>query len=107
MAAAMNSTGESSNDSDLHRLRGELLLQSGKMADVAEDCFYEAIAVARRQRARSLELRAAICLSRLCFDGARESDALTVLKAIYDEFTEGYETRDLKAASTLLEKRLR
>jgi predicted ATPase len=90
---------------ELHRLRGELLLRSSreKRAE-AESCFRRALDVARDQSARSLELRAAMSLGRLCAANGRKKEAREVVEGTFDSFTEGLETADLREAKALLEE---
>jgi predicted ATPase len=87
------------------RLKGELLLlqHSPGAAAAAEDHFRQALDWARRQGALSWELRAATSLARLLRDQSRAADALALLQPIYDRFTEGFGTADLKAAKALLD----
>jgi adenylate cyclase len=90
---------------EIHRLRGELLLQaSAARAPEAEIHFRHAIDVARRLEARSLELRASTCLARLLQREGRQDDARRLLAEIYGWFTEGFSTVDLKVAKALLEE---
>jgi class 3 adenylate cyclase/predicted ATPase len=92
-------------DAELHRIRGELLLQQATVDErEAEFCFENALKVARGQSAKSLELRAAMSLSRLWQKQGKIDDARKLLGAIYGWFTEGFETADLKAAKALLNK---
>jgi predicted ATPase len=86
-------------------LKGELLLlqDSPGAAAAAEDHFRQALDWARRQGALSWELRAATSLARLLRDQSRAADALALLQPIYDRFTEGFDTADLKAANALLD----
>jgi predicted ATPase len=88
----------------LLRSKGELLLLEDPpgAAATAEDCFRRALDWARRQGALSWELRAAMSLARLLRDQSRAADALALLQRIYDRFTEGFDTADLKAAKALL-----
>jgi predicted ATPase len=92
-------------EAELYRLRGELLLQ-GTVAqpEEAEACFQQALAVARRQQAKSLELRAAMSLSRLWQQHGKRAEARELLAAVYDWFTEGFDTADLQEARILLEE---
>ena len=69
---------------------------------VAEQCFKEALQVARLQQAKSLELRAATGLARLWGTVGRRQDARELLAPLYDWFTEGFDTADLKEAKVLL-----
>jgi predicted ATPase len=72
-------------------------------AAAAEDHFRQALDWARRQGALSWELRAATSLARLLRDQSRAADALALLQPVYDRFTEGFETADLKAAKALID----
>ena len=91
-------------EAELHRLRGELLLQhTVAQPGEAEACFQQALAVARRQQAKSLELRAAMSLSRLWQRQGKRAEASQLLEEIYGWFTEGFDTADLQEAKTLLE----
>jgi predicted ATPase len=69
----------------------------------AERCLQQALATARGQQARSLELRAATSLSRLWYQQGRQDDASRLLRESHDWFTEGFDTADLQEAQTLLE----
>ena len=69
----------------------------------AEACFHQALAVARRQQAKSLELRAATSLSRLWQQQGKQAEAHELLAPIYGWFTEGFDTKDLQEAKALLE----
>jgi predicted ATPase len=92
------------SEAGLYRLKGELLL--GLSADnhaEAEACFHQALDIARRQQAKSLELRAAMSLSRLWQRQGRSAAAHDLLGAIYAWFSEGFETADLREAKALLE----
>jgi predicted ATPase len=91
-------------EAELHRLRGTLLLQTGAAdaAGQAVACYREGVAVAQRQNARSLELRAATSLSRLWRDQARGAEARALLAAVLGQLTEGFTTGDYLAATTLL-----
>jgi predicted ATPase len=91
--------------SELLRVKGELLLlqRAPGAATAAEDHFRQALDSARRQGALSFELRAATSLGRLLRDQGRPADALAPLQPVYDRFTEGFETADLKAAKALLD----
>jgi transcriptional regulator with AAA-type ATPase domain/predicted ATPase len=90
-------------EAELYRLKGELLL--GRAADdhaEAEACFLQALDVARRQQAKSLELRAAMSLSRLWDRQSKRQEARQLLVGIYSWFTEGFDTADLQDAKALL-----
>ena len=92
-------------EAELHRLRGELLsTQSTQGDDVkAEVSFQKAIKVARRQGAKSWELRATASLARLWQEQGRVEEARRMLGQIYGWFSEGFDTVDLKEAKALLE----
>ena len=92
-------------EAETHRLNGELFLrQDASNAAKAQGCFERAIEIARIQSARSLELRAAVSLSRLLESQGRRDEARTMLADIYNWFTEGFDTPDLKDARALLEE---
>jgi hypothetical protein len=90
---------------ELLRVKGELLLLQGgsSAASRAEEHFRQALDWARRQGALSWELRAATSLARLLRDQGRPADAMALLGPVYDRFTEGFDTADLKAAQALLD----
>ena len=96
-------TGTRVFEAEMRRLRGELLLMGSNRAEIeAAQCFRDAIEVARRQSAKSLELRATMSLARLLTEQGRRDEARTMLAEIYSWFTEGFDTADLKDAKTLL-----
>ena len=96
---------EAWTEPELHRLKGELLLSlSADNHAEAEGCLYQALAVARHQQAKSLELRAATSLSRLWQQQGKRAEAHQLLAEIYGWFTEGFDTPDLQVAKTLLEE---
>ena len=70
----------------------------------AETCFQHALDIARRQQARSWELRAAMSLARLWQQQGRQAEARELLAPVYDWFTEGFDTTDLQEAGALLEE---
>ncbi len=90
---------------ELLRIKGELLLLQDAPGAVAaaEDQFRQALDWGRRQGALSWELRAATSLARLVSDQGRAADATALLQPVYDRFTEGFATADLKAAKALLD----
>ena len=100
----VRTTGERVWEAELMRLEGELRLAASPH-DVAEalDCFQRAIEVARRQKARSWELRAAVSLARLLVAEGRLAEARGALATVYDWFTEGLDTTDLREAKALLD----
>jgi hypothetical protein len=91
---------------ELLRIEGELFLLRGGpgAAAAAEGHFRRALDWARRQGALSWELRAATSLARLWRDQARSKEARELLAVVYDQFTEGFATADLKAAKSLIEE---
>jgi predicted ATPase len=99
---AVEKTGGAPLEAELHRLRGEALLAGAGTASEAEAAIEKAIAVARRQNAKSWELRGAMSLARLRRQQGRPQEAVALLAPIYAWFTEGFDTADLKAARTLL-----
>jgi predicted ATPase len=91
-------------EAETHRIKGELLLrQTVPDASQAEACFQQALEVAHRQEAKSLELRAAMSLARLWQQQGRRTEAHELLAPIYGWFTEGFDTADLQEAKALLE----
>jgi predicted ATPase len=102
--AQVHNTGESWTEAELYRLKGELLLQrSSDNHTEAATCFHQALDVARRQQAKSLELRAAMSLSRLWQQQGKQDEAYELLAPVYGWFTEGFDTADLQEANALLE----
>jgi predicted ATPase len=90
-------------EAELHRVKGELLLQKGAHNTTrAETCFHQALDIARRQQAKSWELRAATSLARLWQSQGKRQDAYDLLQPVYGWFTEGFDTADLKEAEALL-----
>ncbi|MBI3300630.1 MAG: hypothetical protein HYZ72_00910 [Deltaproteobacteria bacterium] len=124
--AMVDKTGERWCEAELYRLKGELSLQSRQVEDKskasrgqgegksaaanpqaeaeAEACFLKAIEIARRQSAKSLELRAVMSLARLWQSQGKKKQARKLLAEIYGWFTEGFDTADLKEARALLEE---
>jgi predicted ATPase len=94
-----------SYDGEMHRLKGELLLkQSHSNSTEAQSCFRRAIEVARKQCAKSFELRATMSLARLLASQGLRDEARTMLADIYNWFTEGFDTADLIDAKALLDE---
>ena len=96
-------------EAELYRLKGELTLAQSRVQSLAssvqkeaEESFLKAIDIARRQQAKSLELRATISLARLWQQQGTHHAARTTLSEIYHWFTEGFDTQDLQEAKTLL-----
>jgi predicted ATPase len=123
--ATVDKTGERVSEAELYRVKGELTLvrrvgnahqDSGIVAagtvggahptieDEVEECFWKAIDIARRQSAKSLELRAVMSLARLWQQQGKKEEARKMLQEIYGWFTEGFDTADLKEARALLDE---
>jgi predicted ATPase len=120
--AIVDTSGERFVAAELYRLKGQLRLQSqvqslkSKVSDPqpptpntqaeteAEACFRQAIEIARRQSAKSLELRAALSLARLWQHQGKKDEARQMLAEVYGWFTEGFDTALLREAKTLLEE---
>jgi predicted ATPase len=106
--ALVERTGERIYEPELYRLKGALTLkrpEAGSDPTVkveAESYFRQAIEIARRQSAKSWELRATTSLTRLLASQGRGDEARTTLAEIYNWFTEGFDTADLKDAKALL-----
>jgi predicted ATPase len=88
---------------ELLRIKGELLLLQGADGAAAEAHFRQSLDGARQQGALSLELRTSTSLARLLRDQGRSTGATALLQPVYDRFTEGFDTADLKAAKALLD----
>jgi predicted ATPase/class 3 adenylate cyclase len=103
--ALVDKSGGNWYEADIHRLRGELLLQqaSDNQAE-AETCFAQAMAIAQNQSAKSWELRAAVSLARLQQQQGKRQEAHDLLAPVYGWFTEGFDTADLKDAKALLDE---
>ena len=105
--ALVETTGERWWEAELYRLQGELLwAQAGTPPSVGEveACMQKALAIARHQQAKSLELRAAMSLSRLWQRQGKRTEAHALLAPVYGWFTEGFDTADLQEAKALLEE---
>jgi predicted ATPase len=120
--AAVDRNGERFHEAELYRLKGTLTLQSkvqslkSKVPNTqhltpsthaeteAEACFLKAIEIARKQQAKSLELRAVMNLSRLWQSQGKKAEARQILAEIYGWFTEGFDTKDSQEAKALLEE---
>jgi DNA-binding winged helix-turn-helix (wHTH) protein/predicted ATPase len=102
--AALEASGRGDLLAEAYRLQGEFLLRQA-LPDVvrAEACFHQALAVARRQQAKSWELRSAMSLGRLWQQQNRREEAYQLLAEVYGWFTEGFDTADLRDAMGLLE----
>jgi predicted ATPase len=120
--ARVDKTGGREWEAELHRLKGELTLAQSSVQSLAssvktslgssvqrleseaEECFLKAVEIARRQSAKSLELRAVMRLSRLWQRQGKKDEARQMLAEIYGWFTEGFDTKDLQEAEALLEE---
>ena len=121
--AFMDKTGERVWEAELYRLKGELTLEkfgvrgsefgvpntqhptpSTQAEAEAEACFHKAIDIARRQSAKSLELRAVTSLARLWQNQGKKEEARQILAEVYNWFTEGFDTKDLQEAKALLDE---
>jgi predicted ATPase len=103
--ALVDKTRERWYEAELHRLKGELLLQqSADNQPEAASCFHQAISIAQRQQAKSWELRAATSLARLWQSQGKRQGAYDLLAPVYNWFTEGFDTADLKDAKALLDE---
>jgi hypothetical protein len=125
---AVNKRGEGVYEAELYRLKGMLTLQEASQKSKgksqkskvetspqpltpstqaeaeAEECFHKAIEIARRQQAKSLELRAVMSLARLWQQQGKEHEARDRLAKIYNWFTEGFDTKDLQEAKAVLQE---
>jgi predicted ATPase len=100
---AMQATKERWCEAEVHRVAGEIALKSPQR-DVAkaQACFEQAVTLARAQQAKSWELRAVMSLARLLSDQGQQQTARDLLAPVYDWFTEGFDTSDLRNAKALL-----
>ncbi|MBI3796327.1 MAG: AAA family ATPase [Deltaproteobacteria bacterium] len=116
----VDQSGERFYEAELYRLKGQLTLQKFQVSSSrfqvpdspksevrgpeseAEECFWKAMEIARRQQAKSLELRAVMSLSRLWQQQGKQKEAHALLAKIYGWFTEGFDTKDLQEAKALL-----
>jgi tetratricopeptide (TPR) repeat protein len=101
-AQIVERTEQRGSESELHRLRGDLLNATGDPSG-AERTYHQALGVAKRQSAKLLELRASISLARLWRDQGKRGEARDLLASIYNWFTEGFGTPVLEEAKALLE----
>jgi tetratricopeptide (TPR) repeat protein len=105
LRVAEEALARSRRDAGLYRLKGELLLRrAAEHHAEAERCFRQALEIARRQGAKSLELRTAMSLSRLWQRQGKRAAARELLAPVYGWFTEGFDTADLQDAKVLLEE---
>jgi class 3 adenylate cyclase/predicted ATPase len=103
--ALVKTTGEGVYEAEVNRIAGEIVLMSPQLdAAKAEAYFERALAIARKQQAKSWELRAAMSMARLWRDQGKRDEARDLLAPVYGWFTEGFDTLDLKEAKALLEE---
>ena len=103
--SAVQTTRESWYEAEIHRVAGEIALHRPEPDTTnAEACFERSLAVARAQRAKSWELRAAMSLARLKRDQGKPDVARNLLTPVYEWFTEGFETLDLQEAKSLIKE---
>jgi predicted ATPase len=101
----METTKERWFEAEVNRVAGEIALKSPEPdAAKAEANFERAVALARKQEAKSLELRAAMNMARLWRDQGKRDEARELLAPVYGWFTEGFDTLDLKEAKALLDE---
>ena len=102
--ATGSAIGDHHIDAELHRLKGEALLGIADPDEArAETCFRQALEISKRQRAKSLELRAAMSMARLWLKQKKPDDARRMLDDVYRKFTEGFDTPDLQDARAILD----
>jgi predicted ATPase len=102
---AVETTKETMHEAQVNRTAGEIaLMLSEPDATKTESYFERALAVARRQQAKSWELRAAMSMARLWRDQGKRDEARGLLAPVYGWFTEGFDTLDLKEAKALLDE---
>ena len=107
--AVVDKNDERVYEAELYRLKGELTLQSESRSPAvriteAAACLHQALDIARHQQAKSLELRAATSLAHVWQRQGKKEDAHQLLSEIYNWFTEGFDTADLKDAKALLDE---
>jgi predicted ATPase len=99
----LETSGERWCEAEVNRIAGEIALMSGQPdAARAEAYFERALAIARKQQAKSWELRAAMSMAQLWRDQGKPQQARELLAPVYSWFTEGFDTRDLKEAKAFL-----
>jgi predicted ATPase len=104
-AEAATGLGEREREAEIYRIKDELLLKrNASNAEEARSRFQHAIEIARKQCAKSWELRATTSLARLLAGQGRRDEALTMLAELYHWFTEGFDAADLKDAKALLDE---
>ena len=105
MFTAIETTKEKWCEAEVNRIAGEIALKSPKLNVAKSEAYFErALAFARAQQAKSWELRAAMSMARLWRDQGKRDKARNLLAPVYNLFTEGFDTLDLKEAKALLEE---
>ena len=99
----VNKTGSRIHNAELFRIKGLTLQALGKPDNTVEECFIKALALSRKQAAKTFELRSARDLARIWHNQGRTDEAYSLLKEVYDWFTEGFDSIDLKEAREILE----
>jgi predicted ATPase len=121
--AVAHRKGERNYEAELYRLKGELLLTQARVRGLsrgatggqaveaelphvtqAEACFHQSIKIAKQQKAKSWELRASMSMARLYKNQNKQKEAQALLAQIYERFTEGFDTLDLREAEALLDE---
>ena len=102
--ATIEASKETWYQAEVIRMAGELALSGEPEAASAEAYFERALAVAREQRAKSWDLRAAMSMARLWRDQGKRQEAHKLLAPVFSWFTEGFDTLDLKEAKALLDE---
>ena len=101
---AVETTKERWYEAEINRIKGEIALKLPQLGPSEAEVYFErALAVARQQRAKSWELRAAMSIARLWRDQGKRDEARNLLTPVYNWFTEGFDTLDLKEAKALLD----
>ena len=102
--AAVEATKERWYEAEIYRITGEIALKLPQLGGSQAEAYFErALTVARAQRAKSWELRAAMSMARLWHDQVMQEKARALIAPIYGWFTEGFDTHDLKQAKALLD----
>jgi predicted ATPase len=102
---AIETTKETMFEAEIRRIAGEIALRSPEHDSAKAEAYFErALTIARQQRAKSYELRAAMSMARLWRDQGKQDRARKLLAPVYGWFTEGFDTLDLKQAKALLDE---
>ena len=98
-----DNTGDRFLEAELNRHKGQLLQRQGH-SEAADELYLRALSISQKQEAKMWELRASVSLARLRRDQGRRAEARDLLAPVYDWFTEGFDTADLKEAKALLDE---